>query len=148
MALSDEALQLWNKAEALLEERVDGQRLAEGGERFARLILLDVDEVDACERIEVPGLQGQNPVAVAKRAVVFADDAEHVSTLVPALGPVWLAGTMSSRMGMAIAGMLAKSRNCVQHLRVHLGVTRLQPQPPDLRHIVFLLDLGALKAGE
>ena len=57
MALSDEALQLWNKAEELLEERIDGQRLAEGGERLARLILLDVDEVDACERIEVPGLQ-------------------------------------------------------------------------------------------
>jgi len=55
MALADEALQLWNQAEALLEERVDGQRLAEGGERPARLILLDVDEVDACERTELPG---------------------------------------------------------------------------------------------
>ena len=49
---------------------------------------------------------------------------------------------------MAIASMLPKSRNCVLHLRVHLGITQLQPQPPDLRHIVFLLDLGALKAGE
>ena len=38
-ALADEALQLWDQAEALLEERVDGQRLAEGGERLARLIL-------------------------------------------------------------------------------------------------------------
>jgi hypothetical protein len=39
LALADEALQVWNQAEALLEERVDGQRLAEGGERLARLIL-------------------------------------------------------------------------------------------------------------
>jgi hypothetical protein len=46
-ALADEALQLWDQAEALLEERVDGQCLAEGGERLARLVLLDVDEADA-----------------------------------------------------------------------------------------------------
>jgi len=105
-ALADEALQLWDQAEALLEERVDGQCLAEGGERLARLILLDADEANACERTEVPGLQGQRSVAVGERAVVFADEVEHGGALVPALGPIWQA----SRMGMAIAGTLPMSR--------------------------------------
>src|SRR5262245_32461099 len=75
-ALADEAFQLWNEVEALLEERVDRKRLAEGGECLARLVLLDADEADACKRTEVPGLQHQHSVTVSERTVVFANEIE------------------------------------------------------------------------
>src|SRR5262245_490020 len=149
-ALADEALQLWDQAEALLEERVDGQRLAEGGERLAWLVLLDANEANACKRTKVPGLQRQHAVAVSKRAVVFADEVEHGGALVPALGPIWQAGhdVVEDRHGHLRHA--AHEQDRVLHLRIHLGVTRLQPQTPDLGHqgVRLLLDFGALEGGK
>src|SRR5262245_3144958 len=55
--LADLLLQGGDEAEALAQERIDGKRAAEGGERLADLALLDADEAEAGECAEVPGLQ-------------------------------------------------------------------------------------------
>jgi hypothetical protein len=55
--LAELFLQSRDDAEALAQERIDGERAAEGGERLTGLAFLDVDEAEARERAEVAGLQ-------------------------------------------------------------------------------------------